>query len=359
MMDKHNHMLDKDREESDKVLQVENLDSNQKEKKNEVLDSNLKISDNNHPEEDTTLIPCIVEWIWTALQARILQLHTSTDNGNCEVLEAKNEPFEDALDSNEHVSEEGVAGDNSELIPTADFHNKRPLCVAEWLLTARQISSEQRFECKDNDNDYKHDAITGLMLSSLLTPSELQLQGFLANTVVSDLETHLLEFKNMDTSDPDVIITEVQSVQGSGNGVEIPKNTKINIGAEKELLKVDTDTLVPFEKATQPPKIKEEVDDRIACIDKGLEILNATSDSDSDVVLLSDDETDLYSSTITQSSVYPWQEAVLSQTWEEWPLPDKDIVQLLCQDTGLSVNTIMDWFEKRTEEEITKLWREI
>jgi len=372
MMDKH--MLDNDHEES--VLKAENLDTNQvkdcKEKIG-VFDSSLKMSDNHHPpseNEDTTIFPCIVEWIWTALQARILHRPASTDMGNCEALETKNEASEDVHESNEHLSKEVIVSDSPEIIPIADVNNISPLCVAEWLLTARQIRSEQCLKYKDNDN--KHEATTGLILgryeiitespsilSSLLTPSELQLQGFLANTEVSDLETHLQEWEDMDTSDPDVIITEVTNLQDSGNCVEKLENTKTNFNAEKESLKVESETIKRLENTNQPPKVKEEVDNRTSCINIALEMANESSDSDSDVVLLSDDETELYSSTIIQSSVHPWQEVILSQTWEEWPLPDKDIVQHLSQDTGLSVDNIMSWFEKRTEQEITRLWREI
>merc|ERR1719369_2638919 len=85
-------------------------------------------------------------------------------------------------------------------------------------------------------------------------------------------------------------------------------------------------------------------------------------DSDSDVVLLSDDETELCSTNSTlhskhvSPSMFYWQEEILSETWTEWPVLEQDILLHLCQDTGLGQDIIKDWFENRTDEELAKVW---
>ena len=72
---------------------------------------------------------------------------------------------------------------------------------------------------------------------------------------------------------------------------------------------------------------------------------------DSDVVLLSDDETDLCCPILSS-----WQCDILSQTW---PVPDKDIVLHLGQDTGLSEDFVLDWYQKKTDSELERLWDEL
>ena len=106
---------------------------------------------------------------------------------------------------------------------------------------------------------------------------------------------------------------------------------------------------------------REEGSCRLECPkDEALKEKVTTDDSDSDVVLLSDDETDLCSPTTPSlTSMYSWQVDILNQTWEEWPAPARDIVVLLCEETGLSSDKIKDWYEKKTEQELQKLWAEL
>jgi len=140
-------------------------------------------------------------------------------------------------------------------------------------------------------------------LSELLTPACVEFQSYLAK--VPELDIEILARL---APSPDVIITEV-SVDGENN--QMPENSK--------------------------------------------KLFKASDDSDSDVVLLSDDETELY---IIPPVLANWQSEILSQTWQEWPVPTKSIVVQLGLETGLQDDAIRSWFQRRNDQELERAWRE-
>ena len=93
--------------------------------------------------------------------------------------------------------------------------------------------------------------------------------------------------------------------------------------------------------------------------EKKLENGKTSDDSDSDVVLLSDDETELCSPTPSLTIISSWQLDILSQTWQAWPVPTQAILLHLGLETGLSDGTIRDWFKKRTDQELVRVWGEL
>jgi len=282
-----------------------------------------------------------------------------------------------STDDNERAAtlyeESGVAASvaDSYEVETGDaIADKLPVCEAEWFITARQARKEPVFVFKELELGIVHNAGSSPpVIRELLTPSELQFQGYLADSVVTDLEMQVLELTKIDTSEPDVIITEVDHVLDDENNeckAEKLESTKID-GTLKEGKVVESLKVEKFcQESSKADKDHESLNRKvhdfelIGCQkDEDLIERASTDDSDSDVVLLSDDETDLCSPTTDITFMYSWQVDILTQTWEEWPVPDKDIVLLLCKETGLSSDKIKDWYEKKTKQELSRFWAEL
>ena len=155
------------------------------------------------------------------------------------------------------------------------------------------------------------------MSELLLTPDCAKLQSFLSRAKISELDEEII-VRLAPTPSPEEIIAEVPAV-----GMDIENNV----------------------------------------IAKQKFMGDCTDDSDSDVVLLSDDETELYipppPTTNNISRIADWQSNILAKTWEEWPNASSAIVVQLSIDTGLEDDIIRDWFRRRTEEELGKIWMEL
>jgi len=282
-----------------------------------------------------------------------------------------------STDDNERAAtmyeESGVAtsvADSYEVETGDAIADKLPVCEAEWFITARQARKEPVFVFKELELGIVNNAGSSPpVIRELLTPSELQFQGYLADSVVTDLEMKVLELTKIDTSEPDVIITEVDNVFDEENNECKAEKLESTNGDEtlKEGIVVESSKVEKFcqesskaDKDHESLNRKENNFELIGCQKDEDSIERAsTDDSDSDVVLLSDDETDLCSPTTDSTIMYSWQVDILTQTWEEWPVPDKDIVLLLCKETGLSSDKIKDWYEKKTEQEVCRLWAEL
>jgi len=246
--------------------------------------------------------------------------------------------------------------------------DKLPVCEAEWFITARQARIEP--VCKELElGEFKTTSTSPPVIRELLTASELQLQGYLADALVTDLEMQVLAMSRIDTSEPDVIITEVDDVLDEENNV--CKAEKLESKKVDGTMKVEkvTESLKEEKYCQESSKVgidhelqnlKKKNFELTGC-QKDEDSIEMTSidDSDSDVVLLSDDETDLCGPTNDFTIMYSWQVDILTQTWEEWPVPDKDIVLLLCKETGLSSDKIKDWYEKKTKQELSRFWAEL
>jgi len=270
--------------------------------------------------------------------------------------------------------ESGVAtsvADTCEVKTVDATADKLPVCEADWFITARQARREPVFVFKKLEFGVVNNADSSPpVIRELLTPSELQFQGYLADSVVTDLEMQVLELTKIDTSEPDVIITEVDNVIDEENNdckAEISESTKVD-GALKEgkvfceSLKVEKYCQESSKSGKDHESLnRKENDFELPGCQKDGDLTEraSTDDSDSDVVLLSDDETDLCSPTTDFNIMNSWQVDILTQTWEEWPVPDKDVVFLLCKETGLSSDKIKYWYEKKTEQELCRLWAEL
>ena len=80
------------------------------------------------------------------------------------------------------------------------------------------------------------------------------------------------------------------------------------------------------------------------------------SNIENDVVLISDDETDIGNNSLSLKS---WQLKILIETWEAWPVLTDSILSHLIADTRLDKSVIQEWFKSKTDQELLKCWNQL